>query len=228
MSLASEEAKRLEREATMREVYDLRVLVVGGGFQYLKMFFDAGFKGATNIDDADVICFTGGADVDPEFYGEEPIEQTNFYSKRDHDEALIFGQALALKKPMIGICRGSQLLNVLNGGKLWQDVNNHAIGGTHVIVDLRQGIERAGMTSTHHQQMIPGDDAEIIALAALSTRKVNQSTVLERDPPELDDVEVVWYPQSLCLCFQPHPEFQHGDCRNFFLDLVDEYILPAT
>jgi hypothetical protein len=83
------------------------------------------------------------------------------------------------------------------------------------------------MTSTHHQQMIPADDAEIVATAALSTVKRAMSSVQMRNEPENDDMEVLWYPDTLSLCFQPHPEFRHGPCRNYFLDLVDNYILPA-
>jgi len=221
------EQKRLDTEATMREVYDLRVLVVGGGFQYLKMFFDAGMKGAQNVEDANIICFTGGEDVSPELYGEEPIPETYFNPKRDAYEANIFAEALSLKKPMIGICRGSQFLNVMNGGTLWQDVNNHAIGGGHSVVDMRTGDVKHNMTSTHHQQMRPTEKAEILAVAQLSTKKISMSEVVGREEPENDDIEVVWYPSSLSLCFQPHPEFHHGECRNYFLDLVDSYILPA-
>jgi gamma-glutamyl-gamma-aminobutyrate hydrolase PuuD len=225
--MTAAEQKRLDGEDTMREIYDLRVLVVGGGFQYLKMFFDAGMKGAKNIEDADIICFTGGEDVDPAMYGEEPIPETYFNPKRDAVEAGIYADALVAKKPMIGICRGSQFLNVMNGGKLWQDVNNHACRGGHSIVDMRTGEVKHNMTSTHHQQMRPADNAEIIAVAELSTKKVSMSEVISRDEAENDDIEVVWYPDSLSLCFQPHPEFQHGECRNYFLDLVDNYILPA-
>lgn len=225
--LSAAEQKRLATESTMREVYDLRVFVVGGGFQYLKMFFDAGMKGARSVEDADIVCFTGGEDVDPALYGEEPIPETYFNSKRDGVEAYIYGEAIGLKKPMIGICRGAQFLNVMNGGKLWQDVNNHAVRGGHAIIDMRNGEVREGMTSTHHQQMIAADDAEIIAVAELSTKKTSMSEIMERTKAEPDDMEVLWYPGSLSLCFQPHPEFMHGDCRNFFLDLVDEYILPA-
>lgn len=226
--ISGEEVKRLETEAVMREVYDLRVLVVGGGFQYMKMFFDAGMKGATSVGEADIVCFTGGEDVDPEFYDEEPMEGTMFNTIRDKKEALIYGEAVDLKKPMIGICRGSQFLNVMNGGKLWQDVNNHAIRAGHPVIDMKTGERRHGMTSTHHQQMIPAEGAEILALAELSTRKESMAKVIERETPERDDVEVVWYGDTLSLCFQPHPEFQHGECRNYFLDLVDEYIIPAT
>lgn len=221
------EMKRLETEATMREVYDLRVFVVGGGFQYCKMFFDAGMKGARSVEDADIVCFTGGEDVDPAFYGEEPIEGTYYNTKRDKAEAEIYSEAVKLGKPMIGICRGSQFLNVMNKGTLWQDVNNHAIRGGHHVVDMKTGEQRVNMTSTHHQQMVPGPNAEVLALACESTKKLSQSALIDRKNPDLDDVEVVWYPDSLSLCFQPHPEFAHGDCRNYFLDLVDEYILPA-
>ncbi len=182
------ETKQLEIDADMRAVYGLRVFVVGGGFDYIKMFKDAGFKGARSVDDADVICFTGGEDVDPSLYGEKCLAGTNYNVRRDEYDADIYGQAVALKKPMVGICRGGQFLNVMEGGKMWQDVNNHA-GRIHDVVDIKSGKVVEGMTSTHHQQMIPAENN--------------------------------------VLCFQPHPEFRHGPCRNYFLSLVDEYVIPA-
>lgn len=221
------ELKKLEQDASVREVYDLRVFVVGGGFQYVKMFFDAGMKGARSVEDADIICFTGGEDVDPDLYGEKAIPETYFNRKRDNYEAGIFGEAVGMQKPMVGICRGSQFLNVMNGGKLWQDVNHHAVRGGHSVMDMKTGEVRENMTSTHHQMMIPAEDAEILALASEATHKRGEGGLVIRAKAELDDVEVVWYPGSLSLCFQPHPEFEHGDCRSYFLDLFDEYIMPA-
>lgn len=221
------ETDKLEQDAMLREIYDLRVFVVGGGFQYCKMFFDAGMRGARSVAEADIICFTGGEDVDPSLYGEKPIPGTYFNPKRDQIEAYIYGEALAENKPMIGICRGAQFLNVMNGGKLWQDVNNHATHSGHSVIDMITGEIKHNMTSTHHQQMIPAKDAEILAVAELSTVKTNMTKTVKRKTPVADDVEVLWYPSSLSLCFQPHPEFEHGECRNYFLDLVDNYILPA-
>lgn len=207
---------------------DLRVLVVGGGFQYIKMFADAGFKGATGVEDADIICFTGGEDVDPSLYGEEAIPETYCNPARDEREAEIYGEAAGLGKPMCGICRGAQFINVMNGGKLWQDVNNHARAGGHDVLDVRTGEIKKNMTSTHHQMMIPAADGEILAVASLSTKKKSMSeTRLLPAPEENGDVEVVWYQGSNSLAFQPHPEFAQGECRKYFLDLVDEYILPA-
>lgn len=208
-----------------REISDIRVLVVGGGFQYIQMFYEAGMRGATSVDDADIICFTGGEDVDPALYGEKPLNCTQFSPRRDVHESAVFAQAVAKNKPIVGICRGAQFLNVMNKGKLWQDVNNHC--KSHSVIDMRTGELVHEMTSTHHQQMIPAPDAEIVAVACESTRKENETHVLERTNPESDDMEVVWYPNTLSLCFQPHPEFKKGPCRDFFLDLVDNYILPA-
>ena len=222
------EITKREHEAVMREVYDLRVFVVGGGFQYVKMFFDAGFRGAKNVQDAHIVCFTGGEDVNPELYGEKPLKGTHFSRDRDGVEAYYYGEALSAGKPMVGICRGGQFLNVMNEGKLWQDVNNHGVYQGHAVTDIRTGEVKEGMTSTHHQQMIPGEDAVILAVAELSTHKVGEFCEITRNKPELDDMEVLWYPKTLSLCFQPHPEFQHGPCRDYFLDLVDEFILPAA
>lgn len=226
--LTPEKVKQLQDEATQREIWDHRVLVVGGGFQYIKMFFDAGFKGAQSVQDANFICFTGGSDVTPSLYNEAAIAETYFDPARDKVEQEIFAEAAMLGKPMIGICRGSQFLTVMNGGKLWQDVNNHAVGSGHEVVDLRDGSIRHNMTSTHHQMMRPPEGAEILAVASRSTVKKSASEELVTDAPvENSDIEVVWYPKTSCLAFQPHPEFAHGDCRDFFLNLVDEYVMPA-
>ena len=92
-----EQAKeKLEREAARREVYDLRVLVVGGGYAYLKMFFDAGFRGAKSVQDADIICFTGGEDVDPGLYSEEMMPATYFDRARQSGRVL-FGIVFPLQ-----------------------------------------------------------------------------------------------------------------------------------
>jgi hypothetical protein len=223
-----EQVTKMAIDAKMREAWGIRVYVVGGGFQYVKMFFDAGLCGARYVEEADVICFTGGEDVDPGFYAEEAIPGTHFNTSRDNKESAIYAEAMMTRKPMIGICRGAQFLNVMNGGKLWQDVNNHANGGKHDVLDVKSGTVRHNMTSTHHQMMRPTKDAEILATACLSTYKHAQVDQVKRDQPEQDDVEVVWYPDSLSLCFQPHPEFTFGECRNYFLELFDNYITPAT
>lgn len=70
----------------------------------------------------DGILLTGGEDVNPLLFGEEPrkfIGET--MDERDTFDSILIKNALEQKKPILGICRGSQILNVVCGGTLYQD-----------------------------------------------------------------------------------------------------------
>ena len=72
----------------------------------------------------DGYLFTGGHDVDPHMYGEEPLPVCGTCChERDILEEKIYGIAKAEDKPVLGICRGIQLINVLQGGTLYQDLH---------------------------------------------------------------------------------------------------------
>src|SRR5690242_167619 len=120
-------AKTKESEKKLRP----KVYVVDGGYEYIALMYRLGCDGAKGVDDADIILFTGGEDVNPELYGEVALHTTHFNRLRDQKEKLIFDAALEREIPMVGICRGGQALNVFNGGKMWQHVNNHC--RSHVI-----------------------------------------------------------------------------------------------
>ncbi len=71
----------------------------------------------------DGFLFTGGHDVLPELYGEEPLEKLiSCCRKRDVMETLLLKQVMEADKPVLGICRGIQLINAALGGSLWQDL----------------------------------------------------------------------------------------------------------
>lgn len=221
MSIDKEEA------ALQRSMWDWRVYVVGGGFEYIAMFYKAGFKGATCVADANLVVFTGGEDVDPSLYDEKPIDGVYFNKLRDAREAAIYKEAQEFSRPCVGICRGAQFLNVMNGGRLWQHVNNHGVHLGHPVIDMVSGEIIDKVTSTHHQQMIPDEDAEIIAVAERSTIKQSEFNFIQRDEPENDDIEVVFYPKTSSLCFQPHPEIGCDSTEDYFLSVLDRYIIPA-
>ena len=119
----------------------------------------------------DGFVFMGGVDVDPIHYGEEKKEKCGTVHKyRDELELAFFKKAIATDKPIIGICRGAQLINVALGGTLYQDLPSE-VGGdimhsqkepptepTHG-VNLTYGTplmellgkKRIFVNSTHHQ-----------------------------------------------------------------------------
>ena len=74
-------------------------------------------------DRLDGFLFTGGHDLNPELYGEQPVpEDELFCDRRDRLELMIFSWCYENDVPALGICRGIQLFNVARGGTLWQDI----------------------------------------------------------------------------------------------------------
>ena len=77
------------------------------------------------VERCDGLMFTGGHDINPALYHQAPIAQLGAVShERDRMEKMAFERAMALGKPMLGICRGLQLFNALLGGTLWQDLSS--------------------------------------------------------------------------------------------------------
>ena len=75
------------------------------------------------IKDIDVVILTGGDDVDPALYNEEPHEKLEELNKiRDISDVALIKASLEEDMPMLGTCRGMQLLNSLSGGTLYQDL----------------------------------------------------------------------------------------------------------
>lgn len=71
----------------------------------------------------DGLYATGGADIDPTLFGEEPHKDLGGVTPtRDFFEITITKKILELGKPFLGVCRGSQVLNVAAGGTLYQDI----------------------------------------------------------------------------------------------------------
>lgn len=201
-----------------------RVHIVESNVQFVSMFEKRGWVVEPDLSKADLVQFTGGADVSPYLYGETKHPSTYSTKDRDLREQAIFETCRRLGKPMAGICRGGQFLNVMCGGKMYQNVNNHALHGTHMIVNLETGGLIAG-TSTHHQMMREGPGAVILGVASESTlyEYMEDGRIGYHIPERGQDIEVLWYPKYQALCFQPHPEYMDGSsvCQGWYFKLID-------
>jgi gamma-glutamyl-gamma-aminobutyrate hydrolase PuuD len=129
------------------------VVVVGsnGRSSYYEPFEAFGEKGSDELiftDPDKVLCavFTGGEDVDPIMYGESRNYKTYCHLPRDLEEQMFFEEAVKHAIPIAGICRGSQFLCAMNGGKLVQHVSNHT--SMHKIRTIEGDVVE--VTSTHH------------------------------------------------------------------------------
>lgn len=215
-----------------------KVFVVGGCGLTERMFANRSdeYELVDNERDADIFVFTGGADVHPSLYGELKHPRSYCNLERDRNEQVVFEIGKARGIVMAGICRGGQFLNVMSGGKMFQDVDQHALNKTHGMYYISDGkydfrkkvsqlvlVEHIQVTSTHHQMMKPDlDKAEVWGAASRSSYR--DEAVPRMAPIEDDsypDIEIVWYPETKALCFQPHPEYGVESCENLFFKCLD-------
>lgn len=204
------------------------VFIVNGDNLYAHMFTDEGWAITDRLSEADLVQFCGGSDVNPALYGEPKHATTYCNLARDRQEQIIYEAALAKKIPMAGICRGGQFLNVMNNGMMWQDVDAHAIQGTHEAFDHLSG-KVVRVSSTHHQMMRPTDKGFILLTARRSSRKekMGQSGAVIIKRNDTTDIEAVYYDDTRCLCYQPHPEFggpELVDCRDLYFEYISYYL----
>ena len=77
----------------------------------------------TLLDSLDGIVFSGGSDINPLLLGEEPLPQLHSVNpKRDEQELFLAREAFHRQIPILGICRGIQVMAAALGGKVWQDI----------------------------------------------------------------------------------------------------------
>lgn len=185
------------------------------------------FRASKTIPDADVILYTGGADVNPQLYGEPALNGTYCNYSQDKFDLMAFNEGKRLGKFHLGICRGAQFLCVLNKGRLWQDVDNHA-GPNHEVIDSLTG-KKFLVSSLHHQQMILGPESTLLAYTRLSTRKKSsdQAWYGGVSSQEMIDPEAAWWPKTRSLGVQWHPECGPRSCVELFFDYFEKYYPEA-
>jgi putative glutamine amidotransferase len=122
-------------------------------------------KQYTNLFDG--FLFTGGHDVHPKFYGQERADYCGeICETRDQMEAYIFREAVLNKnKPALGICRGIQLINVMLGGSLYQDIP------TELPSKISHGQEPPYDVPAHNVRLVP--ESPLYKLAGKECLEVN-------------------------------------------------------
>jgi putative glutamine amidotransferase len=161
----------------------------------------------------DGLILSGGTDISPEVYGEKLIDQRwKGNLVRDNFEISLFRGALQKKIPVLGICRGLQIINIALGGTLYQD-NNYCVNNALVHRDQKlyeknyhevsltpngylenlYNLKKSSINSVHHQSINKlAKNLKIEALSPLDS--IIEAVKLDSD--------------SYCLGLQWHPEFQ--------------------
>lgn len=108
-------------DCTLAQGYYMSVLEAGGTPVVIPPY-DNEKSLVSLLDTLDGIVLSGGADIDPDYLREEPLDCVSINPRRDAQELLLVHLAVARQIPVLGICRGIQTLAAALGGKLYQDI----------------------------------------------------------------------------------------------------------
>jgi putative glutamine amidotransferase len=179
------------------------------------------------------VLFTGGPDVDPKYYGQavDPEAGVEIDAERDELEIPLARLALERDLPVLGICRGFQLLNVVLGGRLIQDLPGHRAGadGRSAFHPLRLdrtsplarilGPDGEGpVNSRHHQGVGPAELADLAVPVAWAQARLRTGEAI--------DLVEAFYGRGFRWLYavQCHPERADevpAGYRNLFAALVE-------
>jgi len=176
--------------------------------------FDKVFHRKQCVEDSmhgvDAVIFWGGTDIAPEMYGQKPhptSQAKHGMTKRDKFEWAVMNYCKVYQIPMIGVCRGAQMLTAFAGGSLIQNVTGHG-SGNHQMTTSEGEIMTTN--SYHHQMMYPWNVP--YEMLAWSTADMSHFYDLEDDEHQADmrlkvEPEVVYFPGINGLAIQGHPEW---------------------
>lgn len=164
----------------------------------------------------DVLVLWGGTDIHPSFYKAKahPSNQVvgqDVPSKRDEIEWFLIKKAVHYGIPIIGVCRGAQMLCAFANGSLFQHVSGHNTSHSITTFDQKEFKPQAD----HHQMMdLNGTDHQLLAWSTKKQSNYYDKEVYFRhnidQAPDFEP-EVVLFPGIKALAIQPHPEWEPND-----------------
>lgn len=170
------------------------------------------------LEECDAIVLWGGEDIHPSFYKQKAHHKNQadgyYPSTRDLLEWHLMRMAYEEKIPIIGVCRGAQILCCFAGGSLYQHVTGHEAGHE---LETYDDLTFNRVAANHHQMMnLDNTKYELLAWCDMKSqlyegeekgvdKRGDHLQALEGDP------EVVYFPDVLGLACQPHPEWEAQD-----------------
>lgn len=202
-------------------------------FAYLDAIRDAGGIGVTlaYTDDPDTITeyaenfdgflFSGGSDIDPSYYSEDNQGSAGIDPWRDRFEESLFRAIYKKGKPIMGICRGMQVINVFLGGSLNQDIPCHKQETARHIHEQRISLTENGVLARITEQ----NDITVNSFHHQSVKTLGEGLVVEAKADDgcIEGVSMPEYP-SFFLGVQFHPEGYFSDdlpAKRIFRAFVD-------
>ncbi len=203
-----------DRNCTLAEGY-YRSILLAGGIPLVIPPYEETDNLEELLDRIDGLMLSGGADINPLLLGEEPVmELHGINPKRDKQELTLTRLAANRQIPILGICRGIQVLNAALGGGLYQDIHTQMEGKrikhdqdldraypSHTVnIDTDSLLytlfkkERLEVNSFHHQAVkTPAEGLRTVAMSTDGVIEAVEST------EHKSIIGVQWHPECFCL-----------------------------
>lgn len=205
-------------------------VVQNGGVPFIIPFTEDDEVIKMQLEHVNGLILSGGHDVDPHLYGEEPEQKIGAtWPARDHFDMRLLKLAEEKGIPVLGICRGMQIINVAHGGKLYQDLSYRS---EHTLKHM-QG--HTPSLPTHGMKVVEGSKlAEVLGKTEFLVNSFHHQIVKTVAP---DLIEVATAPDGVpegieneegtVLGVQWHPEMLHRNknvdfMNNLFKWVIDE------
>ena len=202
-----------DQTCTLAEGYYRSVLMAGGVPVIIPPYEQTDIL-ADQLDHLDGLIFSGGGDINPLYLGEEPIRELHSVTPiRDQQELLLARMAYDRQIPLLGICKGIQIIAAALGGKLCQDINTQLEG---VTIKHSQDLDRG--TASHTVQIEPdtllynlfGSQLAVNSFHHQAVKEVPQGFRVSAKSPDgvIEAIEsttfksiigVQWHPECFCL-----------------------------
>lgn len=199
-----------------------------GGDAFIAEEYDSSY-------DALVLC--GGADIDPSYYGEQVNGSKNINRKFDAIQYKLLKAFVEAGKPVLGICRGCQLINIYFDGSLYQHIekaeeHSSGISGVdlvHNVVAEKGSVaqklygESFFINSSHHQAIKKlGKNLRVSMLSG------NGTIVEGIEHTELPIIAVQWHPERMCGEHARNDTVDGSKIFEYFIDLCKSHLLVCS
>jgi putative glutamine amidotransferase len=177
-------------------------------------------------DEYDGLLLCGGADIDPKYYNEDINGSVDIDAERDTLEFALLKSFVDAGKPIMGVCRGHQLINVYFGGSLYQDIEEaelHKDGKAHLVTAAPDSVLRSlygetfSVNSIHHQAV------KVLGKGLRATAVWNGKYIEATEHTSLPIITVQWHPERMCFAYRRDDTVDGAPIIQYFVEMCRKY-----
>ena len=203
-------------------------VVQNGGVPYIIPFTENDEVIKMQLDNVQGLILSGGHDVDPRFYNEEPKQKIGVtWPERDHFDMRLLKLAETNGIPVLGICRGAQIINIAHGGNLYQDLAYRSEETLKHMQGHSPSLPTHGMKVDKNSKL-----AEVLGKTEFRVNSFHHQLIKDVAPDLIATakspdgvIEGLENKEGSILAVQWHPEMLHNNKKVTFMNNLFKWVV---